>query len=227
MIRPLVVDAVGAAHLVSSGKLADRLAALAERMDAMPPGDPEHYSQDAEGWLSRKGYAYGQVRLFSLAVHSSEVVGEHPSDRILKICRTLLDPTTEIVTDRRRLDDVRTRIADGVRTAGAVGALWRMGGDRFWGYEEDASDGTPVATPNGYGSALRECPVPAEVLRACFDGVPLLRCLALERGNRKYNLRWCRPGGEREIDLDDRPSDPLAAMRIVSDHEHLLPKRAA
>lgn len=226
MIRPLVIDATSASHLVSTGVLADRVAALAARMETMPPGDPEHYAQDAEGWLSRKGYANGQVRTFALSVFATEVAGAEPSDRILRVCRDILDARTEIVTDRRRLDEINERIAEGVATAGAVGALWRDD-DRFWGYDEDPEDGAPIATPNGYGAAARHCPVPAQVLRTCFDTVPRVWCLAMERGNRKYNLRWCRPSGPREIDLEATPPDPLTAMRIVSAHSDLLPRRAA
>jgi hypothetical protein len=226
LIRPLVVDARAVSHLVSTGVLADRVAALAARMETLPPGDPSHYAQDAEGWLSRKGYANGQVRTFALSVFAGEVVGAEPSDRILRVCRAILDPRTEIVTDARRMDEVHDRVAEGVATAGAVGALWRDA-DRFWGYDEAPEDGAPIANPNGQRGAERHCPVPAEVLRACFDGVPLVWCLALEGGNRKYNLRWCRPSGAREIDMNATPSDTLAAMRIVAAHSHLLPRRAA
>lgn len=226
MIRPLVIDAVGASHLVTTGILADRVAALAARMETMPAGDPSHYAQDAEGWLRNKGYANGQVRTFALSVFASEAVGEKPSDRVLSVCRSILNPATEIVTDRRRMDEVHLRVAEGVATAGAVAALWRDA-DRFWGYDEDAGDGGPIMSPNGMMGAERHCPVPDQVLRACFDGVPLIRCLALEGGNRKYNLRWCRPSGEREIDMEAKPPEPLAAMRIVSAHSHLLPRRAA
>lgn len=218
MNRPLAVDMTRIRYLVSKGIIKDRLEAIVQRFSGAPVDEPQ--------WLIERGYAYGQVRCFSLAVFKAEFVGETAQDRILQAAQMLLSEQCEWIVDADRLADVRCEIEQARTVATVLTKQWQAEAPDIWAISADLFGGPVRYKTQGQGAkgstGIIHCKAPEAVLDHAFGKTPHLGYLVQEGGNRKYNVRFGLHEIE-EIHLASSPP-PISMLRIFAETpQSLLP----